>query len=641
MALKDLSSQIAASDPPWGVDAAGTLLLLAAGAEGGRLVKRFDHAAWADPADRARLRQLLWRLSRRAHPAMVGCEVLAGDLASPVTVLCGPPAATIAERTPLSADEAMMLAKALIEALQTAHAERVTGLRFRPERLVWGPQGWRCLAPELVPGPAEPEAARREDLSALATVIAGLGEDERLAEAARRLVAHEAGAWRAERAALAVLGRTQEGPAPWLAEEGPEGLEAALTELSSRLDAAFREGACELVWVVDPLETRAEGLMGALAAEAARSGGLVAWGRCKSTDEPLGPLRPVIRRLLAMHGATALPEEWQPLAALLPEREAPALGALSPALAKVRLFNALTSLLLSTDAPLAIALDRADRMEPWTREYLQAIRGQGMPVLVALCGPDPGPEEPASRLRLGLLSADEVDRQARASCGVPLSRATLERCRLASEGDPALVGRLCRRWLREGLLVRLEDGTWHAREGEPEVPPTGAAREVLRALAVLEGEADLPTLAAVTGLPLEALFEAVEAAIAAGWLREAGRGIAYMLPREETGCVAAMSAAEAALWHRRAAEALASGSDLTARAHHALLAGLPEAAAIALAAGEALLALGAVPQAAALLASGHARLGPEDPLGPAYAWAHAHVALEREQPEDAMSWLAP
>ncbi len=617
-----------------GRDGSGTLALVAPAAVGlaPQLLKRFDQPAGV--GGRVRLAQRLWRLTRLALPVLPGltiAQMRAGS--APACWVAAPELEAIGTAPALGPDAAAGLLAALLDTLGRAHQGRVTGLRFRPESLIWQADLGSCrwLAPDLAPSDqlAGGEALRLADIQALAAAFRPwLAEPPApghpVAIALEALAA--SGPYAGDRlaSALAALGW----PAPTIRLPAPASLlgrEAELAELGDALQLAAADYRLVCVRLDGTEGAFQEELFDALAAEWGPAGVDVLAGRCRGADAVGAALRELMVQLRVRRGE-ALSPALHALAAPDSPPSTGALPALPPAAARARLFRAIDEELrrVRGHGPLVVALTAFDAADELTAAWVDHLVAQdaGMPCLLVLAGRNPVVDERAeAAIGAKPLDREETIQLARAYGGGPdigVADALWE----ATQGERPRVYR----WIQRRLA------------GTPALMPEGV-RELLRAFATMGGAGDVATLHGLMEMADAAFFELLERALDCGWLFERGGRVEFVLPEDAAAIRAEMSPGDALRWHRRlaAVAALPPGE----RVRHALVGG-PEGLApvLATAAVRYLLAMGATAAAGDLAAAALAVAAPDDASRPLLLRALAFLALDRGEPAEAERLVA-
>jgi class 3 adenylate cyclase/tetratricopeptide (TPR) repeat protein len=349
-------------------------------------------------------------------------------------------------------------------------------------------------------------------------------------------------------------------------------------------------------------------LAGELGVRAHDSGGIVVFGHC---DEGKGiayqPFVEATRFLLANTRAVA----GRGLARLLPELARDGgTDTLDRELARIELFDAVRDLFVDSAAhtPLLVVLEDLH----WATESTLAVLRHVLevvpthPILIALTyrsteidrvhplgevladlrrGPD------AVRIPLDGFSEQEVEDLLRSVAGHDLRPEGVEFAgvlRAETGGNVFFMREVLRHLVDSGALVQ-EDGEWTAADPGQWALPEGVRDVVGRRLSGLSEEANvILAIAAVVGRTFDArvvemvhgasVVGAIEDAIAAGLVRESGRGVAFEFAHalvQET-LLAELSALRTAKLHQGVAEAMAvlpHGDDsLVAIANHAIAA---------------------------------------------------------------------
>ncbi len=344
---------------------------------------------------------------------------------------------------------------------------------------------------------------------------------------------------------------------------------------------------------------------------------LVIWGRCDELGADL-PLQPIVDGLVAYLdglGRDATRELIGAEAAVLNPLLGRTTTASSPGATtvadmeagRVVLFSALAAVLrrAAGDRPLVLVVDDLHQAAPGTAEFLAfCLRRASRVVVVAARRPEPGPDLPAAqRLVLGPLGLADVV----ALVGSVRGPALHER----SGGHPLFLREL-------------------AAAGEDEFPDSliavvrarlgrlGDAASYMEVAASCGTEVDAALVAAISGTPVPAVLDSVEAAARAGLLRPRGAALAFSHELVREAIEAGTSPPRRAEIHRAAVAELARrpDTDALALARHARLGGDPAVAAAALVAAaeaaqdrfEASTAEGLLDQAVELRDSPAARL---------------------------------
>ncbi|MFN7971798.1 MAG: tetratricopeptide repeat protein [Acidobacteriota bacterium] len=281
----------------------------------------------------------------------------------------------------------------------------------------------------------------------------------------------------------------------------------------------------------------------------------------------------------------------------------PRAAPLAPDAARLRLFRSLAEVLkaFAKLGPLVLLVDdlqEADELTPAALDYL-ARSGvlADCPALVVACYRSeeastdvqriknaPGAREVvAERLDPAAIAAIVSDMLALPDLPDPFAR-FLER---TAEGNPFFVAQYLRTAVLEGILVRDGSGQWRMRtvdssQAQPLVEalplPTslhelisrrllgisGTARDVVDTASVLGREVDPDLLQAVTGLPEDALEEAIDELVRRHCLQRSGSRLLFRHASLRDLAYASIEETRRASCHRRAAEHLearAGGSD--------------------------------------------------------------------------------
>lgn len=363
------------------------------------------------------------------------------------------------------------------------------------------------------------------------------------------------------------------------------GRSAELRELRAALDAA-EAGSGSLTLVSGEAGAGKTTICGVVAAEAARRGFRVVWGRAwESGGAPAyWPWTQALRTLLG--GLTGAPAEAEPaLARLLPELDPstpPAEGATdqSPE-GRFALYDAVRGSLAraASDRPLLMLLDDVHAADPSSVLLLSFLSQQLGRERIAVLATHRDPEylDPATAaslaeaakqgraLRLRGLDEREISDLALLVAGAALDASTAEQIRAATEGNPFFVGEVVRELADAG---RLDDG----RTGGPlplpagvreavrrRIQPLGAdAGELLEVSSVMGREFSLAALAAAANRPRGDLLDVLDRAAAVGLVAPVGSGNRWRFAHAivyETLYAGIAPAARIAL-HRRVADAV-------------------------------------------------------------------------------------
>ena len=236
---------------------------------------------------------------------------------------------------------------------------------------------------------------------------------------------------------------------------------------------------------------------------------------------------------------------------------------------------------LAEDGPIAVAVDDAHWSDTASLRFFQYMgrRLDGIPLLIALAArpSEPGPQaemlrgiaaEPeATTISPRLLSEAATAEILRARLGPDASAPVEAACHEATGGNPLLI---------EELLVELDAGAGSAASISPgSIATMGPKRigagvigraagldpeapEVVRAIAVLGGAADLRVVAALAGVDLERAASIVDG-LAAASILGAGSGHRFAHPLLGAAVYEEIPAATRAASHSRAADLLAAG----------------------------------------------------------------------------------
>jgi tetratricopeptide (TPR) repeat protein len=290
-------------------------------------------------------------------------------------------------------------------------------------------------------------------------------------------------------------------------------------------------------------------------------GFVVATGRCYEPHQSV-PYYPFLEALSSLHAAAPdplraeLPGRWPHVMRLLPEGPGSASSATgaSPQEEQQRLFWAVSGYLqaISETAPVAVLLDDLHWADDASLELLQHLarhtRAHRVLLLGAYRDVEIGLQHPLGRALLDLereylverVAVSRLDREGTGSLisdrmGQDLSEGFTELVYRHTDGHPLFVREVLRALIERGDVYR-RDGRWESREtatiGVPEsVRATIAdrvfrlgesAQEVLREASVLGQAFDFDDLQALSGLSEGELEAALEEALAAGLLYEAG-----------------------------------------------------------------------------------------------------------------------
>ncbi|MEB3195970.1 MAG: GAF domain-containing protein [Candidatus Sericytochromatia bacterium] len=250
---------------------------------------------------------------------------------------------------------------------------------------------------------------------------------------------------------------------------------------------------------------------------------------------PYQALQPLIRSWLAVSSPTR--DRLAPiLVKLMPELDVPPAPAIDSVQERARLHGALAELAREQLPSALWIVDDGDRLDPASRELLDALRRQGDSVSwrwLEAC--DALPEaagEPFASLPLGPLTEAAVLDLARALLGQDsLPTPVVIRLPQLSGGIPATVEGILTHWLQAGALFR-EGAGWVASAEEAFALPADlslvldqrlaslseTARQLASLAAVLGARGSLPLLAAVAALDELAWFNALAALEAADCL---------------------------------------------------------------------------------------------------------------------------
>jgi DNA-binding SARP family transcriptional activator len=313
---------------------------------------------------------------------------------------------------------------------------------------------------------------------------------------------------------------------------------------------ATQRGSSATALISGPAGVGKSRLVAQLAGEAADVGATVLVARCEEASVPYQPLAVALR---------ASPDILQSLrdqpAALRGELSPLLLGEGQPA-GRMDLWRSACGLLGSLAAvrPLLLVVDDADRIDEASAQLLKYVAlhsparvmlvvcyrdppGSGHPPLAGLVG-DAGVSSVADRLELPPLSEGQLHELVRQVWGAAPDATFVRRLHAHTGGNPFFAGEVVRampadapaaadRWSAVPPAVR--DVLRRRLDGLPD-----ATGEALAAVAVLGMEAELVDVSRLLGISEDAAVGALEPALTAGFLVEAGQSWAgsYAFPHE-------------------------------------------------------------------------------------------------------------
>jgi class 3 adenylate cyclase/tetratricopeptide (TPR) repeat protein len=394
------------------------------------------------------------------------------------------------------------------------------------------------------------------------------------------------------------------------------GRDAERAWLSAALDSALG-GQGQLVLVAGEPGIGKSRLAREVSDEAQADGWQVLWGRAWEEDgaPSFWPWVQIARAWMAGRGVAKLSSGFAGDAAvigqILPELSErlpglPAPPRLEPALARFRLFDAITNWLkrAAAEQPMVVVLDdlhRADTPSLLLLRFLARELGDARLLVVGTYRDTETPDQPfaktltaltrewvAHRIRLDGLNRGEVALFIELASGKPASPTVLQRIHERTSGNPFFVRELVQLLQGKGRLDHAEEtidpiedvplgvlDVVRGRVGEL----SDAAGGVLAAASVLGREFDLATLALVSDIGGDRPLELVEEALTAGLVIEVpghlGRyRFSHILVRD--ALYGQLRGSRRAQLHQRAGEALESvdgsapGTRLAELAHHFL-----------------------------------------------------------------------